>query len=84
VVEVGAGYAAEVALGLQARCLDVVLTDKEQRVLGGQRVEKDEVAQQPGFAWRLVNSGEARFYLFSARGIARTGRLLIWPPRSST
>jgi hypothetical protein len=28
---------------------------------------QDEVAQLPGFARRLVNSGEARFYLFSAR-----------------
>jgi hypothetical protein len=84
VVEVGAGYVLEVAPGLQARCLDVVLTDKEQRVLGGLRVEKNEAAHLPGFNWRLVNVGEARFYLFSARGIARTGRLLIWPPRSST
>lgn len=114
VVEVGAGYFAEVALGLQARGLDVVLTDKEERVLGGLRVEKDdifsprlelyrgasllysirpplemqlamgllslelgadvlvrplmdEVAELPGFARRLVNAGEARFYLFSAK-----------------
>lgn len=114
VVEVGAGYAADVALGLKARGLDVVLTDKEERLLGGLLVEKDdifsprlelyrgasllysirpplemqlamgllaleldadvlvrplqdEVAQLPGFARRLVNSGEARFYLFSAR-----------------
>jgi len=113
VVEVGAGYAAEVALALQARGLDVVLTDKEERLLGSLRVEKDdifsprmelywgasllysirpplelqlamgllaakigadvlvrplmdEVAQLPGFARRLVNRGEARFYLFSA------------------
>ena len=34
VVEVGVGYFAEVALGLQARGLDVVLTDKEERLLG--------------------------------------------------
>ncbi|MFA6373824.1 MAG: UPF0146 family protein [Methanothrix sp.] len=114
VVEVGAGYFADVALGLQARGLDVLLTDKEERLLGGLRVEKDdifsprlelyrgasllysirpplemqlamgqlasligadvlvrplmdEVAQLPGFARRLVNRGEARFYLFSAR-----------------
>ena len=114
VVEVGAGYVLEVALGLKARGLDVVLTDKEERLLGSLRVEKDdifsprlelyhgasllysirpplemqlamgqlalklgadilirplqdEVAQLPGFARRLVNSGEARFYLFSAR-----------------
>jgi len=114
VVEVGVGYFADVALGLKARGLDVVLTDKEERVLGGLRVEKDdifspwlelyrgasllysirpplemqlamgllaakvgadvlvrplmdEVAQLPGFNRRLVNAGEARFYLFSAR-----------------
>jgi uncharacterized protein len=114
VVEVGAGYFADVALGLQARGLDVVLTDKEERHLGGLWVEKDdifsprlelyrgasllysirpplemqlamgllaakidadvlvrplmdEVAQLQGFIRRLVNSGEARFYLFSAR-----------------
>jgi uncharacterized UPF0146 family protein len=114
VVEVGAGYVPEVALALQARCLDVLLTDKEERLLGGLRVEKDdifsprlelyrgasllysirpplelqlamgqlasligadvlvrplmdEVAELPGFARRLVNSGEARFYLFSGR-----------------
>jgi uncharacterized protein len=114
VVEVGAGFAAEVAQALQARGLDVLLTDKEERLLGGLRVEKDdifsprlelyqgagllysirpplemqlvmgqlalqigadvlvrplmdEVAMLPGFARRLVNSGEARFYLFAAR-----------------
>ena len=114
VVEVGVGYFADVALGLQARGLDVVLTDKEERFLGGLRVEKDdifsprlelyrgasllysirpplelqlamgllaakigadvlvrplmdEVAELPCFARRLVNRGEARFYLFSAR-----------------
>ena len=114
VVEVGAGYFADVALGLKARGLDVVLTDKEERLLGSLRVEKDdifsprlelyrgasllysirpplelqlamgllaakvgadvlvrplqdEVAELPGFARRLVNRGEARFYLFSAR-----------------
>jgi uncharacterized UPF0146 family protein len=114
VVEVGVGYFLEVALGLKARGLDVVLTDKEERFLCGLRVEKDdifsphlelyrgasllysirpplelqlamgllaakvgadvlvrplmdEVAELPGFARRLVNRGEARFYLFSAR-----------------
>jgi uncharacterized UPF0146 family protein len=114
VVEVGAGYFADVALGLRARGLDVVLTDKEERFLGGLRVEKDdifsprlelyqgasllysirppleiqlamgplalelgadvlvrplqdELAELAGFARRLVNAGEARFYLFSAR-----------------
>lgn len=112
VVEVGAGFAAEVALGLQERGLDVALTDKEERMLGGLRVEKDdifsprlelyrgasliysirpplemqlamgllalqigadvlirplmdEVAELPGFSRRLVNRGQARFYLFS-------------------
>ncbi|MGB5100796.1 MAG: UPF0146 family protein [Methanothrix sp.] len=114
VVEVGVGHFPEVALGLQARGLDVVLTDKEERLLGSLRVEKDdifsprlelyrgasliysirpplelqlamgllaaklgadvlvrplmdEVAQLPGFTRRLVNNGEGRFYLFSAR-----------------
>ena len=114
VVEVGAGYALEVALGLKARGLDVVLTDKEERLLGSLRVEKDdifsprlelyrgasllysirpplemqlamgllalklgadilirplqdEVADLPGFARRLVNRRETRFYLFSAK-----------------
>lgn len=114
VVEVGAGYVPEVALGLLARGLDVVLTDKEERLLGSLRVEKDdifsprlelyrkasliysirpplemqlamgllasqigadvlvrplmdEVAEMPGFSRRLVNRGEARFYLFSGR-----------------
>jgi hypothetical protein len=28
---------------------------------------QDEVAELPGYARRLVNSGEARFYLFSAK-----------------
>lgn len=112
VVEVGAGFAAEVALGLLARGLDVALTDKEERLLGSLLVEKDdifsprqelyrratliysirpplemqlaigllaakigadvlvrplvdEVAELPGFTRRLVNRGEARFYLFS-------------------
>jgi len=114
VVEVGVGYFADVALGLRARGMDVVLTDKEERLLGSLRVEKDdifsprlelyrgasllysirpplelqlamgllaakvgadvlvrplmdEVTQLQGFARRLVNRGEARFYLFSAR-----------------
>ena len=43
VVEVGAGFAAEVALGLRARGLDVALTDKEERLLGSLRVEKDDI-----------------------------------------
>ena len=109
VVEVGAGYVPDVALRL--RGLDVAVTDKEERFLGGLHVEKDdifsprlelyegasliyslrpplelqiamgdlarsvgadvlvrpledEVAQLPGFVRRLVNAGEARFYLF--------------------
>ncbi len=111
VVEVGAGFAAEVALGLRERGLDVSLTDKEERLLGSLQVEKDdifsprlelyrgasliysirpplemqlamgqlaaligadvlvrplmdEVAELPGFSRRLVNRGQARFYLF--------------------
>jgi uncharacterized UPF0146 family protein len=43
VVEVGAGFAAEVALGLRERGLDVALTDKEERLLGNLRVEKDDI-----------------------------------------
>jgi uncharacterized protein len=109
VVEVGAGYVPDVALRL--RGLDVAVTDKEERFLGGLHVEKDdifsprldlyegacliyslrpplelqiamgdlarsvgadvlvrpledEVAQLPGFVRRLINAGEARFYLF--------------------
>jgi uncharacterized UPF0146 family protein len=109
VVEVGAGYIPDVALRL--RGLDVAITDKEERFLGGLHVEKDdifsprlelyegacliyslrpplelqiamgdlarsvgadvlirplddEVAQLPGFVRRLINAGEARFYLF--------------------
>ena len=29
---------------------------------------QDEVAELPGFARRLVNAGEARFYLFRGKG----------------
>ena len=111
VVEVGAGYFADVALALMARGLEVTLTDKEERLLGSLRVMEDdifsphlelylgaslvysirpplemqlamghlaakikadvlirplmdEIADLPGFARRLVNSGQARFYLF--------------------
>jgi uncharacterized protein len=111
VVEVGVGFYADVALDLAARGLEVVLTDKEERPLGGLRVLKDdifsprlelyrcasliysirpplemqiamvhvaavigadvlvrplmdEVAELPGFSRRLVNRGDARFYLF--------------------
>ena len=111
VVEVGAGYFADVALALMARGLEVTLTDKEERLLGSLRVMEDdifsprlelylgaslvysirpplemqlamghlaakikadvlirplmdEIADLPGFARRLVNSGQASFYLF--------------------
>ena len=43
VVEVGVGYFADVAMGLKTRGLDVVLTDKEERLLGSLRVEKDDI-----------------------------------------
>ena len=115
IVEVGAGHVPAVALQLLARGLDVVLTDREERLLENMRVVKDdifaprmelyqgasliysirpplelqiamgevaarvgadilirplqdEVAELPGFARRLVNAGEARFYLFRANG----------------
>ena len=115
IVEVGAGHVPEVALLLSARGLEVVLTDREEGLLGDLRVQKDdifaprmelyqgasllysirpplelqiamgdvaarvgsdilvrplqdEVAELPGFARRLVNAGEARFYLFRAKG----------------
>jgi len=112
VVEVGAGHMADVAVALMARGLDVLLTDREERLAGRLRVVADdifsprqelysgarllysirpplelqlamgrlaartgadvlvrpladEVAQLPGFARRLVNFGQARFFLFS-------------------
>jgi uncharacterized protein len=43
VVEVGVGFYADVALDLAARGLDVVLTDKEERLLRGLNVEKDDI-----------------------------------------
>ena len=111
VVEVGVGFYSQVALLLAARGLEVILTDREERMLGELVVEKDdifsprmelyreasliysirpplemqlamgvvaayvgadllvrplmdEVARLPGFSRRLVNWGEARFYLF--------------------
>ena len=114
IVEVGAGHVPAVALQLLARGLDVVLTYREERLLGSGRIEEDdifaprmelyqgasllysirpplelqiamgdvaarvgadilvrplqdEVAELPGFARRLVNAGEARFYLFRAK-----------------
>jgi uncharacterized protein len=116
VVEVGAGFYADVALDLVARGLEVVLTDKEGRLLSGLKVLKDdifsprlelylgasllysirpplemqiamglvaaevgadvlvrplmdEVAELPGFSRRLVNRGEARFYLFTKHSV---------------
>jgi uncharacterized UPF0146 family protein len=115
IVEVGAGRVLEVARLLSARGLEVVLTDREERLQGSLCTEKDdifaprmelyrgasliysirpplelqiamgevaarvgadilvrplqdEVAELPGFARRLVNVGEARFYLFRAKG----------------
>jgi hypothetical protein len=114
IVEVGAGHMPAVALRLLARGREVVLTDREERLLGSVRIEEDdifaprmelyqgasllysirpplelqiamgdvaarvgadilvrplqdEVAELPGFARRLVNAGEARFYLFRAK-----------------
>jgi hypothetical protein len=104
-----------VALQLLARGREVVLTDREERLLGSVCIEEDdifaprmelyqgasllysirpplelqiamgdvaarvgadilvrplqdEVAELPGFARRLVNAGEARFYLFRGKG----------------
>ena len=115
IVEVGAGHMPAVALRLLARGREVVLTDREERLLGSVCIEEDdifaprmelyqgasllysirpplelqiamgdvaarvgadilvrplqdEVAELPGFARRLVNAGEARFYLFRANG----------------
>ena len=115
IVEVGAGHVSEVARLLLDRGLEVVLTDREERLMGSLRIEKDdifvprmalyrgasllysirpplelqiamgdvaarvgadilirplqdEVAELPGFARRLVNAGEARFYLFRGKG----------------
>jgi uncharacterized UPF0146 family protein len=116
IVEVGAGHLSEVARLLLDRGLEVVLTDREERLMGSLRIEKDdifaprmdlyqgasllysirpplelqiamgdvaarvgadilirplqdEVAELPGFARRLINAGEARFYLFRAKGM---------------
>jgi uncharacterized protein len=111
VVEIGAGHVLEVALHLATLGRDVMVTDKEERNLGGFHVKKDdifmprlelyrgasllysirpplelqlamgilasrlgadilirplndEVAELPGFARRLINVGEAGFYIF--------------------
>jgi len=116
VVEVGAGHYADVAQELCAQGLEVVLTDREQRLLGCLKVEKDdifsprlelyrdagliysirpplemqlamgavaamigadvlvrplmdEVAELPGFSRRLINYGQARFYLYLPRKV---------------
>jgi uncharacterized protein len=112
---VGAGHVPAVARLLLARGLEVVLTDREERLLESLRIEKDdifaprielyrgasllysirpplemqiamgdvaaqvgadilirplqdEVGELPGFARKLINTGEARFYLFRGKG----------------
>lgn len=114
IVEVGAGYVLDVARILSLLGLEVVLTDKKERMVGSLIVEKDdifaprrelyqeasliysirppiemqiamgelatkvgadvivrpledELADLSGFERRLVNHGEARFYLFRER-----------------
>jgi uncharacterized UPF0146 family protein len=114
IVEVGAGHVPAVALLLQDKGLEVVLTDREERTVNNVRIEKDdifaprmelyegasliysirpplelqiamgdvaarvgadilirplqdEVAELSGFARKLVNKGEARFYLFRGK-----------------
>jgi uncharacterized UPF0146 family protein len=111
IVEVGVGYYSEVASLLVSEGLQVILTDREERLIAGLKVEKDdifspclelyrgaglmysirpplemqlamgvvaskveadvlirplmeEVARLPGFSRRLVNWGEASFYLY--------------------
>ena len=71
VVEVGAGHVPEVALGLQARGLDVVLTDKEERLLCGLRVEKDDIFSAPLGA---VSGGKPALLHPSSSGDATTGQ----------
>jgi uncharacterized UPF0146 family protein len=113
VVEVGAGYVAELALTLSQH-LTVVATDKEKRLAGGLFIEEDdifmpntelyhgasllysirppievqvamghlamqigadvivrplgdEVADLEGFTRRLINLGDARFYIFNLK-----------------
>jgi uncharacterized protein len=43
VVEVGVGHIPDVATSLKARGMDVVLTDKAERILRGLIVEKDDI-----------------------------------------
>ena len=43
IVEVGAGHVPAVALQLLTRGLEVVLTDREERLLGSIRIEKDDI-----------------------------------------
>ncbi len=112
VVEVGVGHYCQVASLLAAQGLQVILTDREERLVAGLKVEKDdifsprlelyrgagliysirpplemqlaigvvagevgadvlirplmeEVARLPGFSRRLVNWGDASFFLYS-------------------
>ena len=112
VVEVGVGHYCQVASLLAAQGLQVMLTDREERLVAGLKVEKDdifsprlelyrgagliysirpplemqlaigvvagevgadvlirplmeEVARLPGFSRRLVNWGDASFFLYS-------------------
>lgn len=114
VVEVGAGHVLDVAAALKARGLQVLLTDREDRLSGGLQVVADdifsprlqlyrgakllysirpplelqlamgrvaaetgadvlirpladEVADLPGFSRRLVNCGQARFFIFKKK-----------------
>ena len=43
VVEVGVGYYSQVAGLLAAQGLQVILTDREERILAGLKVEKDDI-----------------------------------------
>ena len=43
VVEVGVGYYSEVARLLEAQGLQVTLTDREERLVAGLKVEKDDI-----------------------------------------
>ena len=61
IVEVGAGHVPAVALLLLARGLEVVLTDREERLLGNLQVEKDDI-----FAPRMELYREASL-LYSIR-----------------
>lgn len=43
IVEVGVGFCADVAMLLAARGRELLLTDREVRILGGLKVEKDDI-----------------------------------------